>query len=342
MQARVNILFGAVLILGFGISFVLIRELIKRFLGKGYFQPIHGDVSLHKTKKGTPTMGGIGIDASVIFASVFGLWIGFSQFGGIYAKAILTILLAMGLLGALGLYDDVSKIKKKDNLGLRARQKIVAQILTAAIFLILYYQVSGMNTLVVIPFSERTIDLGFFYPLYIIFVFIAIVNSVNLTDGMDGLSSSVTVIVSIFFVLFFVFFRRSGGAGFAGCVVLIATTGALLAFLIFNRNPAKIFMGDTGSLALGGALTAAAVFMKMELYLPIVGIVYVLEAASDIIQVGYFKASGGKRIFKMAPLHHHLELSGMKEKNVVLLLACLSLAAAIITMSIIFLIRGRS
>ena len=225
----------------------------------------------------------------------------------------------MVLFGCIGFIDDYEKAIKKNNAGISPKQKIILQFVFSGAFAIYAYLYSGFGTVpgsaVWIPFVDRYIDFGLLYIPFIIFVMIAFSNAVNLTDGLDGLASGVTALVAFCMVIL--------GVGAypmitAAPIVYGAVAGACLGFLMYNKNPARIFMGDTGSMALGGVLAAAAVMLKMEFLVAIAGLLYVLEALSVIIQVAYFKKTR-KRFFKMAPIHHHFELCGMKEKNVVYL-----------------------
>ena len=257
----------------------------------------------HLSKEGTPTMGGIAIFGALVLMTFIGGYVSTDTF----------VMLGVTLLfGLIGFFDDYIKVAKKHNLGLRAWQKLVLQIFFAGALAFYMANYSGYGTEVWIPFIDKYIDFGGLYIPFVIFVVVAMANAVNLTDGLDGLSSGVTALVGFFFAIVGMEFGHNSAAVF--CVAL---TGACLGFLVFNRYPAKLFMGDTGSMALGGALASAAIIMKVEFLLPIAGLIYVLEALSVIIQVGYFKMTGGKRFFKMAPLHHHFEMCGMKEKYVV-------------------------
>ena len=259
----------------------------------------------HLVKNGTPTMGGIMILASFLIGSLFFV-------KGNY-DGLMVIFVTMGY-GLIGFIDDYIKVVKKRSLGLRAYQKIIGQLIITGVFLYYIYYHSNIGTDMYVPFGGGySIDIGVFYIPLFFFIMVGTVNSVNLTDGLDGLASGVTVLVSVFFI--FAAQRFSSGiVPIAGVAV-----GSLLGFLLFNSYPAKVFMGDTGSLALGGFIASVAVLLKMPFFLVIVGIIYVLETLSVIIQVGYFKISGGKRIFKMAPLHHHFEKSGWSETKVVTL-----------------------
>ena len=266
----------------------------------------------HLSKTGTPSMGGLAIiNAAAISALVV------TAVEGSLDIRVVGIIVLMYLFSLIGFIDDYEKAIKKNNAGISPKQKIVMQFgfsLAFAVFAAFYsYAVFGMveGTEVWIPFIDKYIDFGILYIPFEVFVLVAFSNSVNLTDGLDGLASGVTALFSIFMII----------AGTAFCytgepVIFGAVAGGCLGFLVFNKNPAKIFMGDTGSMALGGVLAAGAIMMKLEFLLAIAGLVYVIEALSVIIQVTYFKKTK-KRIFKMAPIHHHFELCGMGERKVV-------------------------
>lgn len=277
----------------------------------------------HLSKEGTPTMGGIAIFAALAIMTFIG--------GRVTTDTFIMLLVTL-LFGLLGFLDDYIKVAKKHNLGLRAWQKLVLQILIAAGLAVYMAEFSGYGTDVWIPFINRYVDFGWLYIPFVAFVVVAMANAVNLTDGLDGLSSGVTALVAFFFAIAGMQFGHDSATIFC-----CALTGACLGFLVFNRYPAKLFMGDTGSMALGGALASAAIIMKVEFLLPFAGLIYVLEALSVIIQVLYFKATGGKRFFKMAPLHHHFEMCGMKEKHVVAMfwlaaLVCCAIAYGIMSL----------
>ena len=264
----------------------------------------------HLKKTGTPSMGGLAIiSASVICSVVFGL------IAGEFSICLAGVVIAMVLFGTIGFKDDYEKAIKKHNDGLSAKQKIVMQFGFSLIFGVFAYFFSGGGVIessaIWIPVFDWTIDLGVLYVPFVMFVMIAFSNAVNLTDGLDGLASGITALVAFFMVIASVSF------GYADMpIVFGAVAGACLGFLMFNKNPAKIFMGDTGSMALGGVLSAGAIMMKLEFLLAIAGLIYVIEALSVIIQVGYFKKTG-KRIFRMAPIHHYFELGGRTETQVV-------------------------
>ena len=271
----------------------------------------------HKKKSGTPTMGGIAIILALLLVTILG--------GYFTAESVVMLLMTL-LFGAIGFLDDFIKVTAKHNLGLTAKQKLALQVLFAVGLAIYIARFSGYGTSVYIPFWGIYLDFGWFYVPFVAFVVVAMANSVNLTDGLDGLCAGITAIVSFFFALIGMKLGQGSPTIFSA-----ALAGTCLGFLVFNRYPARLFMGDTGSMALGGAVAAAAIMMKMEFLLVIAGFVYVMESLSVIIQVVYFKKTGGKRIFRMSPIHHHFELGGMKEQNVVLMfwavtLVCCALA----------------
>lgn len=262
----------------------------------------------HLAKQGTPTMGGISFLIAFVVTSIF-----FMK-GNADGRMILLVTLGYGIIGFL---DDYIKVVKKRSLGLRAYQKLLLQLIVTGIFCA--YMLREIGTAIYIPFMQGlTIDLGI---LFVPFLFIAVlgtVNGVNLTDGLDGLSSGVTLLVAAFFMIV------SWAAGSTISPICGAIIGGLLAFLIFNSYPAKVFMGDTGSLALGGFVAATAFMLKMPIFIVIVGFVYLWEAITVMLQVSWFKLTKkkygeGRRLFKMAPFHHHLEKCGWRETKVVTL-----------------------
>lgn len=260
----------------------------------------------HLKKNGTPTMGGIAILASFFLTSLFF----FSGRDGLNLDGIAVVFVTIGF-GVIGFIDDYIKVVKKRSLGLNAWQKIIGQTVITLVFLWYLLQYAKTGTDVQIPFfSSISLELGIFYIPFLFVVMLGTVNGVNLTDGLDGLASGVTLIVAAFFLMVS-WAVGSGIMPIAGAVI-----GSLFAFLIFNAYPAKVFMGDTGSLALGGFVAATALLLKMPLYILLVGFIYLLESVSVILQVAYFKKTG-KRIFKMAPIHHHFELCGWSETKVV-------------------------
>ncbi len=269
----------------------------------------------HQSKAGTPTMGGIAICAALLLISLG---------AGGFSIDMIVMLAVTFLFAAIGFFDDFMKVAKKHNLGLRAWQKLVLQILFAGALAVYMAYFSGYGTEVWIPVMDKYIDFGALYIPFVIFVVVAMANAVNLTDGLDGLSSGVTTLVAYFFGIAAIQFGHEDAMVFCG-----ALSGACLGFLFFNKFPAKLFMGDTGSMALGGALAAAAIVMKVEFLLPIAGLIYVAEALSVIIQVVSFKLTG-KRVFKMAPIHHHFEMCGMKEQQVVTMFWLVALVCCVL------------
>ncbi len=267
-------------------------------------QPIRDEgPASHKKKEGTPTMGGVMILIGFVISALL--------FARESYDAMAVVLITVGY-GIVGFIDDFLKVVKKQNEGLKPWQKIIFQLIVTVIFY-MYIVKSGMGTDIYIPFTNALyIDLKWLYAPFLFFVMVGTVNSVNLTDGLDGLASGVTVLVAMFFLFIAYALGNSGITYVCGAVI-----GALLGFLVFNCHPAKVFMGDTGSLALGGFAASVAILTKMPVMLVIVGLVYVCESLSVIIQVTYFKATHGKRVFKMAPIHHHFELCGMEGIKVV-------------------------
>ena len=268
----------------------------------------------HQTKAGTPTMGGLMIILAVVITCIsMTIRQGVGSEMGI-------LLVSFVLCGLIGFCDDFIKVVKKRNLGLTALQKLIFQIVIAVILAVYQSKVSSFGTSIYVPVVKEYIDLGWFYIPFVTFVLVAMVNAVNLTDGLDGLAGGCTAITALFLAI--------TGAGIG--IFSAAIAGACFGFLLFNRYPAKVFMGDTGSLALGGALAAAAVMMNIELILPVAGGIFVAEVVSDIIQVVSFKTRG-KRIFRMAPLHHHFELGGWKETKVVIVFWTITLLLCILS-----------
>ena len=257
----------------------------------------------HLKKNGTPTMGGIMILLSVVITSLF--------YMKDYPKILPILFLTLGF-GIIGFIDDYIKVVLKRSLGLRAWQKMAMQIVVTGLFVYYLLQVSPENLLMKIPFfSTKLLDLGIFSIPAVFIVVIGTVNGTNFTDGLDGLASSVTIMVSTFFSV--VAIGTNSGIEPITCAVV----GALMGFLLFNVYPASVFMGDTGSLALGGFVAGTAYMLQMPIFIIIVGAIYLIEVLSVMLQVSYFKLTKGKRIFKMAPIHHHFELCGWSETRVV-------------------------
>ena len=270
----------------------------------------------HATKAGTPTMGGLmfiaGLGVSILVMGWRGMMEG--DLSHIY------VFLFAAVFGVIGFLDDYEKVKHHQNLGLTALQKFALQLAAAILFLILMRYEGRLSPNLYVPFFNLSIALS--WPLYMVFaafVIVGCVNAVNITDGLDGLSTSVTIPVALFFVSAATWWRYKQVGIFAAALL-----GGLLGFLLFNAHPAKVFMGDTGSLFLGGAVAGMAFAFDMPLVLALVGIIYIVETLSDIIQVTYFKLSHGKRIFKMAPIHHHFEMCGWSETKIVTVFTAIS------------------
>lgn len=275
--------------------------------------------SSHFKKTGTPTMGGVIFLLPILIASIY------------YASKDIRILplafVTVGF-GAIGFIDDFIKVVKKRKDGLYAHQKMLGLLFIATVFAFYIDRYTDTGTDIFIPFlgMDKTFDLVWLFIPFTIFVLIATTNAVNITDGLDGLAGGVTLVVMIFFA--FISITRNEWDYIRLFSAIVA--GGCLGFLIYNVHPAKVFMGDTGSLALGGAVAATAVMMKMPVFIVIVGIIYVIETLSVILQVGSFKLRG-KRIFKMAPIHHHFELSGWKETKIVWVFLLITVLAGILS-----------
>lgn len=284
----------------------------------------------HMAKSGTPTMGGVIFITGCTFVC---LTVGFeSMRQGDYTH-IFVLLFAL-VFGAIGFLDDWEKLRKKQNLGLSAKAKFLLQLVAALAFVLLLRKLGYISTHLYIPFWNTEVYIPeALYFILAAFIIVGTVNAVNITDGVDGLASGTSLPVCLFFVaVTFLWGERYLALGIFASALL----GGLLGFLVYNFNPAKVFMGDTGSLFLGGAIAALAFAYDMPLILITLGIVYIIETLSDIIQVAYFKLTHGKRIFKMAPFHHHLELGGWtgkkwKEKELFALFTSVSLVFAIIS-----------
>ena len=298
-----NDIIVAVLV-SFGISAILCPLVIPYLRRLKFGQQVREDgPKEHLKKSGTPTMGGVMFLGGIIATSL------------LYVKdypEIAPILFVTVGFGIIGFLDDYLKIIKKQSEGLTPIQKLVGQFVITGIFCYYCMRNPNIGTEIIIPFMNgKTIDIGwFFIPLCFITV-LGTDNGVNFSDGLDGLCSSITVMVATFFTVVAL------GSDNNIAPICAAVVGGLMGFLLFNVYPAKVFMGDTGSLALGGFVAATACVLKMPLFILIIGFIYLIEVVSVIIQVGYFKSTGGKRFFKMAPIHHHFELCGWSETRVV-------------------------
>ena len=295
-------------IIAFAISALLCPAVIP-FLHKLKFgQQIRQEgPQAHLKKAGTPTMGGLIILGSIIITSLFYL--------RDYPKIIPVLFVTVGF-GIIGFLDDYIKIVMKRSEGLNPKQKLAGQILITAVFVCYLMRSGEVGTEILVPFTGGfdqgiLLDLGWLYIPFVFLVMLGTDNGVNFTDGLDGLCTSVTILVATFLTIV-ALGEESGISPITGAVA-----GSLLGFLLFNVYPARVFMGDTGSLALGGFVAASAFMMQLPLFIPLVGLIYLAEVLSVIIQVTYFKKTGGKRIFKMAPIHHHFALCGWSETRVV-------------------------
>ena len=300
-------------IIAFAIS-ALLGPVVIPFLRKlKVGQTERKELESHLKKNGTPTMGGIMILASIIITSLF--------YVKDYPKIIPILFMTVGF-GVIGFLDDYLKVVLRRSDGLLAWQKMILQIIVTGVFAVYMVKYSGVALTMLIPFSGgKYLDLGWLAIPVLFFAVVGTVNGTNFTDGLDGLASSVTIMVATFFSVVAI----GTNAGIAP--ITCAVVGALLGFLLFNVYPASVFMGDTGSLALGGFVVSTAYMMQMPLFILIVGLIYLVEVLSVIIQVTYFKKTGGKRIFRMAPIHHHFELGGWSETRVV---AVFSITTAIL------------
>ena len=291
-------------------------------------QPIRKEgPASHFSKEGTPTMGGIAFIFAILLVAL-GMVIYYAVRGEHNRYIPLGLTLALAVFnGMIGFLDDYRKLLKKQNEGLKAWQKFALQVLAAIAYIVLLVQFGEIDTTLHIPFIDKTVELGIVYYIFAVILIVGVVNSVNLNDGLDGLASSVTLVVAAFFavVLFTVHSPIMENDGIKASVSFVsaALIGAMIGFLIYNHHPAKVFMGDTGSLFLGGMVVGAAFIIDEPMIIIIAGGVYILEALSVMLQVGYFKITKkltgeGKRIFKCSPIHHHFEKSGWSEVKVVI------------------------
>ena len=278
----------------------------------------------HMSKQGTPTMGGIMFIAGIAVAVLALCWKDIAA-GDYTALFVLVFALVFGVIGFI---DDYAKLKKKENTGLTSAQKFLLQLAAAIAFIALLRYTGQLSPNLYIPFFNVSIVLPWVvYMIFAAFVMVGCVNAVNITDGVDGLAAGVTVPVALFFTVVCALWGKVALGTFSGALL-----GALFGFLIYNFHPAKVFMGDTGSLFLGGAVCGLAFALDMPLILILVGIIYIAETLSDIIQVVYFKATHGKRIFRMAPLHHHFEMGGWSEKKLVFVFTGITLVFCVLAL----------
>ena len=315
--------------LAIGLPFLIIMVfgsgLIKFLKYLNFGQQIRGvGPESHLKKEGIPTMGGLLIIIALIITSLVVLEL------DTYISWVLIVTLGMGLVGFL---DDISKIRAKSSLGLRAREKLFGQILFATILAVYVYYYTDIGTNILVPIIGWEFEMGIWLIPFIIFFVVGFANAVNLTDGLDGLASGVTAIVSTSMAVLTIALNYEQLTLFG-----LMVGGACLGFIWFNSHPAQVFMGDVGSLALGGAISAMAVVARLELFLVIIGGVYVIETISVMIQVSYFRFTGGKRVFRMTPLHHHYELGGLEEVKVVSRFWILSIVFALLGLASYYVI----
>lgn len=294
-------------------------------------QQMHEDVKQHQAKAGTPTMGGtVFLLASIVASFIIAL------FSGNLSSSVTTILFILFLYGLVGFLDDFLKVFRRINEGLNPKQKLFLQLVGGVVFYLFFERHGGGDMLNVFGFP---LELGFLYIFFVLFWLVGFSNAVNLTDGIDGLAS-ISVVISLGAYAVIALEQKR----FDLLIVIFSMIGGLLGFFGFNHKPAKIFMGDVGSLALGGMLAALSIALHQEWTLLLIGIVYVFETASVMLQVTYFKMTGGKRIFRMTPVHHHFELGGFSgrgkawsEWKVDFLFWGISLVASLITLAILYL-----
>lgn len=333
MDSRFDFLWAlGAAVVAFGISAILGRVLIP-YLHKLKFGQTILDIGpqWHKNKQGTPTMGGIMFIVGIVLSTVliFGIYILASD-GAVSGTSGTFIGLGMAVCyGIVGFIDDYIKVVKKRNLGLSAPQKLVLQFGVAALYLVGMRFLGNADTATIIPFIGE-VELGFFYYILSAVVIVGIVNAVNLNDGVDGLCGSITFFAAVFMMLMASVMNSKGMI-----IESAALAGGCLGFLLWNFHPAKVFMGDTGSLFLGGMVCAVVFTLDIPVLIIPIGIVYLAEMFSVVLQVGYFKLTKGKRLFKMAPIHHHYEMCGWSEVKVVcvfsMVTAAFSLGAFLLT-----------
>lgn len=308
------------LLIAFAIS-VILSPFVIPFLKKlkvGQTERTEG-VQSHLKKAGTPTMGGLIILISVLVTSLL--------FIGKYPRIIPILFLTLGF-GIIGFLDDYLKVVLRRSDGLLPKQKFTLQFVLTTIFVIYILVVDPECLIILLPFTQGMyFDCKWITVPLVYLVVLGTVNGVNFTDGLDGLATGVTTMVAVFFTIVSI----GSGAGIE--TITAAVTGALLGFLMFNAHPAKVFMGDTGSLALGGFVAGAAYVLQIPILIPVFGLIYMIEVISVMIQVTYFKKTGGKRFFKMAPIHHHFELSGWSETQIVALFTVITALLCLICLS---------
>jgi len=308
----------SLLVVSFLVTVLMLPRLIKYLHYLKFGQAIREEgPQSHMHKKGTPTMGGISFIVATVLALIIAMFIDSSNI-----KYYILFIYTTISFSIIGYIDDMLIVVKKKNDGLAPRKKLMLQILFSIIFYVLVKFIYEDINYIYIPGLEYQLNISYLYMVFVVFWQTGFSNAVNLTDGLDGLATSVTIITTSTFAL--LAYKENNFPVFVFCLVLV---GALIGFLLFNKNPAKIFMGDTGSLALGGILAAISIILHKEIVFIFIGLVYILETLSVIIQVAYFKKTG-KRIFKMSPLHHHFELSGYGEVKTVYLFVIIALISS--------------
>lgn len=308
----------SLLVVSFLVTVLMLPRLIKYLHYLKFGQAIREEgPQSHMHKKGTPTMGGISFIVATVLALIIAMFIDSSNI-----KYYILFIYTTISFSIIGYIDDMLIVVKKKNDGLAPRKKLMLQILFSIIFYVLVKFIYEDINYIYIPGLEYQLNISYLYMIFVVFWQTGFSNAVNLTDGLDGLATSVTIITTSTFAL--LAYKENNFPIFVFCLVLV---GALIGFLLFNKNPAKIFMGDTGSLALGGILATISIILHKEIAFIFIGLVYILETLSVIIQVAYFKKTG-KRIFKMSPLHHHFELSGYGEVKTVYLFVIIALISS--------------
>ncbi len=318
--------FSTVAVLSFLLTVIISKIVIPILRGHKIGQSIREEgPEAHKSKAGTPTMGGICfIMAALVSLSAMAIVYAILDKQGELVPLALTLVLALAN-GLIGFVDDYCKLIKKQNEGLTPRAKLILQTLAAGLYILALCLFGELTTALPIPFTNVSLELGWFYYVFAIFLIVGVVNSVNLTDGLDGLATSVTIVVMAFFAVVSLVSENASLVLLSGAMI-----GGLFGFLIFNAHPAKVFMGDTGSLFLGGIAVGAAFLVNQPLIIVIVGGIYIFEAFSVMIQVGVYKITkrrpqGPKRVFRMTPVHHHFELGGWCENKIVLVFSLVTL-----------------
>lgn len=310
----------SLLLVAFFLTVLMLPRLIKYLHVLKFGQAIREEgPQSHMHKKGTPTMGGISFIISIVISLVIAVFLDSKNMQYYFLFIYTTISFSI-----IGYIDDMLIVVKKKNDGLAPRKKLMLQILFSVIFYILVTYIYKDINYIHIPGLDYNLNISYLYLIFLVFWQTGFSNAVNLTDGLDGLATSITIITTSTFAL--LAYKENNFPVLVFCLTIV---GALLGFLIFNRNPAKIFMGDTGSLALGGILAAISVILHKEIAFLFIGLVYILETLSVIIQVAYFKKTG-KRIFKMSPLHHHFELSGYGEVKTVYIFVSIAVISSAI------------